>query len=160
MNRHALRTMCTIVVALCAIMQVSCANRKSDNTASQEVVETGVVVNMNDSMFRSLVFDYVSGGTEWKYLGNKPAIVDFYADWCGPCRAIAPVMKELAQEYKDSLIIYKVNVDKEQDLAGWMQIRSIPALLFIPMDEMPRVVVGQNTKEFYKEVVDSFLLKK
>lgn len=154
MNKNSLKATMVIAIALFAFIQLACANKKTEKE------ETGIVINMTDSMFRTLVFDYTTGAPEWNYAGDKPAIIDFYADWCGPCRAISPIMKELAKEYQDTIVIYKVNVDKEQALAGWMQIQSIPALLFIPMDEMPRLMIGQNDKKTYKEAIDSFLLKK
>ena len=90
---------------------------------------------------------------------EKPVLLDFYADWCGPCRAIAPILKELAQKFKDSIIIYKVNVDKEKELAGWAGIQSIPAILFIPMDEKPQMLVGQQPKETFVKIIRKFLLK-
>lgn len=90
------------------------------------------VVHLTKEEFLKKVVDYENNPTEWKYLGDKPAIVDFYADWCGPCKMIAPILEELAAEYKDRIVIYKVNTEQEQELAAVFGIRSIPTLLFYP----------------------------
>jgi len=93
-------------------------------------------------------------------LGDKPAVIDFYADWCGPCRAIAPSLEELADEYDNVIYIYKINVDKEKELSALFGIRSIPSLLFIPMEEKPQMVTGAIPKSQLKEAIDTVLLKK
>lgn len=88
---------------------------------------SGEVVVMNKAMFIKDVFDYEKS-QDWKYKGSKPAIIDLYADWCGPCRMVAPIMKELAKEYADKIVVYKVNVDKEKELAALFNATSIPLL--------------------------------
>lgn len=122
--------------------------------------EKGKVVSLNDSTFKSLIFDYTQPTNEWKYIGEKPAVVDFYADWCGPCRAIAPILKELAKEYADSIAIYKVNIDKAPTVSSWAQIQSIPAVLFIPMEGTPQMLIGQQSKEVYNQIIREYLLKR
>ena len=97
---------------------------------------------------------------DMKYLGTKPAIVDFYASWCGPCRAISPILEELAAEYKDKIVIYKVDVDASPDLAQAYGIRSIPAVLFIPLKGEPKMTVGGRSKDEFKKQIDSILLGK
>ena len=104
--------------------------------------------------------DYEKNPTEWKYLGDKPAIIDFYADWCAPCKMIAPVLEELAEEYAGEIYIYKINTEIEQELAGAFGIRSIPTLLFVPMGEAPQMAQGAMPKNAFKEAIDSVLLKK
>ena len=155
MNKRIYRYLLVSALALTATIQVACAGNK-DHKVTQD---KGNIIVMTDSLFRSQVFDYQSGSEVWQYLGKKPAIIDFYADWCGPCRAIAPILKELATEYKDSLIIYKVNVDKERTLAGWAGIQSIPAVLFVPMKGQPQMMIGQQSKETYIEAIRKLLLK-
>ena len=118
------------------------------------------VVPMDKQMFLEKVFDYTSGATEWKYKGDKPCIIDFYANWCGPCRSIAPILKELAAEYKDSIVIYKVDTDKEQELSAAMGIRSLPTVVFIPMNEQPQILVGAAQKEVFQRGIKEVLLKK
>ena len=118
------------------------------------------VVVMNKQMFTEKVFDYTSEATEWKYLGDKPCIIDFYATWCGPCKMIAPILKELAEEYKDQIVIYKVDTDKEKELSMAMGIRSLPTVVFIPKDGQPQILVGAADKATFKRGIDEVLLAK
>lgn len=106
------------------------------------------------------IMNYEENPTEWKYLGDKPAIVDFYASWCGPCRRIAPILEELAKEYDGRIRVYKINTDKERELAAAFGIRSLPTLLFIPMEGMPQMVQGALPKEVFVKAVEEVLLKK
>lgn len=158
MNKKSFYKKClsSIAILLCA-STMACAGNANP---TEKAEEKGSVVVLTDSAFRSDVFDYKANNEEWKYLGKKPAIIDFYADWCGPCRAIAPVLKDLAQEYKDSIIVYKVNVDKEKSLAAWAGIQSIPAILFVPMEGTPQMMVGQQPKETFVKAIQEILLKK
>ena len=96
---------------------------------------------------------------EWKYLGDKPAIVDFYADWCGPCKMIAPTLEEIAKEYDGKLYVYKVNIDDNKAIAEAFKISAIPTLLFIPMQGEPKTEVGMMTKEGLEKIIKENLLK-
>lgn len=116
------------------------------------------VISMDHNMFIENVFDYLKE-KEWKFKGNKPIIIDFYADWCGPCRKIAPIMKELAEEYAEKVVIYKVDTDKETQLAGAMGIRSLPTVLFIPLEGRPQVIMGAADKATFQRAVKEVLLK-
>ena len=115
-------------------------------------------VHLTADDFKEKIFDYEKGD-EWKYKGELPAIIDFYADWCGPCKAIAPVLEELAIEYSDKLIIYKIDTDKEQELSSLFGIQSIPTLLFIPMQGSLMVQKGALPKNVLKQVIDEKLLQ-
>lgn len=117
-------------------------------------------IHLTKEEFLKKVVDYEKNPTEWKYLGDKPAIIDFYADWCAPCKMIAPVLEELAEEYAGEIYIYKINTETEQELAGAFGIRSIPTLLFVPMGEAPQMAQGAMPKNAFKEAIDSVLLKK
>ena len=97
--------------------------------------------------------------TEWKYLGDKPALVDFYADWCGPCKVVAPILEELANEYDGEIYIYKIDTEQEQELASFFGIRSIPSLLFIPINGQPQMVAGAMPKANLKDAIETVLLK-
>lgn len=116
-------------------------------------------IQLTQQGFLDLVFDY-NNEQEWRYKGYLPAIIDFYADWCGPCKAVAPVLEELAIEYNGRLIIYKVNTEKEQELAAAFGIQSIPTLLFIPMEGAPMLQQGAIPKKAFQEVIDERLLEK
>lgn len=120
---------------------------------------SGEVIVMDKALFVNDVFDYEKS-PEWKYKGSKPAIIDLYADWCGPCRMVAPIMKELAKEYANRIVIYKVNVDKEKELAALFKASSIPLFVFIPMNGEPQLFRGAADKATYKKAIDEFLLKK
>jgi thioredoxin len=120
--------------------------------------EEGKVVQMNKAMFLERVFNYEKNPDTWVYEGNKPAIIDFYADWCGPCKKIAPIMAQLAEEYKDQIVIYKVDTDKERELAQLFQIRSIPSILFIPAEGQPQMTMGALPKAEFEKMIKEVLL--
>ncbi len=96
---------------------------------------------------------------EWKYEGDLPCIIDFWAEWCQPCKMVAPVLEELSEEYAGKLHVYKVNTEEQQDLAAAFGIRSIPSLLFVPMNEQPQMAVGALPKESLKQAIHEVLLK-
>jgi len=116
-------------------------------------------INLTKELFIKKVMDYENNNSEWKYIGDKPAIIDFYATWCGPCKAVAPVLEELANEYEGKLYIYKVDVDQEQELAGIFGISSVPTLLFIPMNDNPQMATGALPKESFIQAINDLLLK-
>ncbi|HCA83042.1 MAG TPA: thioredoxin [Flavobacteriales bacterium] len=115
-------------------------------------------VKLTAEKFKSDIFDYTTE-KEWKYKGNVPAIIDFYADWCGPCKMVAPLLEELSDEYTDKLIIYKVDTEVEQELSAVFGIRSIPSLLFIPREAQPMMQAGALPKAAFKEIIEEELLK-
>lgn len=156
----------TILLLLAAIVAVSCSNStetkaQADNKAqaTENVGDEGKTIHMNKEMFIERVMDFETNKEEWIYLGDKPAIIDFYADWCKPCKLIAPIMDELADEYKGQIYIYKVDTQVERELASIFGIRSIPAVLFIPMEGQPQMSTGALPKETFKDAIDDFLLK-
>jgi len=112
---------------------------------------------MTKDDFLEKVFDYTKE-TEWKFNGSLPAIIDFYADWCGPCKAVAPVLEELSAEYEGKLDIYKINTDIEQELAAVFSIQSIPTFLFIPKAGSPMLQRGALPKSTFKEVIETRLV--
>jgi len=114
-------------------------------------------VKLNADTFKKEIFDYTTE-KEWKYKGDKPAIIDFYADWCGPCKMVAPVLEELSDEYKDDLIIYKVDTEVERELSAIFQIRSIPSILFIPKDRQPIMQPGALPKNALQEIIEKELV--
>lgn len=108
--------------------------------------------------FKEKVFNY-DVNKEWKYEGTQPCIIDFYADWCGPCKAVAPILEDLAKEYDGKLIVYKVDTDNEQELASVFGIRSIPSILFVPMTGQPQMSVGSMSKDGFIDAINNILLK-
>lgn len=113
-------------------------------------------VKLTAQKFKDEIFDYTTQ-KEWNYKGEKPAIIDFYADWCGPCKMVAPILEELSDEHPD-VIIYKVDTEVEQELSAVFQIRSIPSILFIPMDRQPMMQAGALPKNALEEVISKELL--
>ena len=107
---------------------------------------------LNKETFKEKVFDY-ENNTEWNFKGERPAIIDFYADWCGPCKMVEPIMEELSKEYEGKVDIFKIDTDKEQELAAMFQIRSIPSVLFIPVNDKPRMAIGAMPKEGYVNAI-------
>ena len=106
--------------------------------------------------FVAKVFDY-ENNKDWKFEGEKPALIDFYADWCGPCKTVAPILEELSDEYGDKINIYKIDTEAEQELAGIFGIKSIPSLLFIPVDEQPQMAAGALPKDSLVKIIDEVL---
>jgi len=142
-----------LLYAVIAIGIISCGA----NTPKNNSIKT---IHLTKAEFLKKVVDYEKNTKEWKYLGDKPAIIDFYASWCGPCKTIAPILEELASEYDGQIYIYKIDTEKEQELSAAFGITSIPTLLFVPMGESPQISQGALPKANLKEVIDNFLLKK
>lgn len=151
MKKVFLMLLVSVAIASCDNAQTS-NNDKKDNTMKP--------IELTKADFLTKVSNFETNPTEWKYLGDKPAIIDFYASWCGPCKTIAPILEELAAEYGDSIVIYKVNTEKEQELAAAFGIRSIPSLLFVPMNGQPQMAQGAMPKASFKEAIDKVLLNK
>lgn len=137
-------------------VEMTGAVRPDEETAAKEKPTTKVV-HITKADFLKKVYDFEKNPDEWKYLGSQPAIVDFYADWCGPCRQLSPVLDELAKEYSGKLTIYKVNVDNERGLATFFGIRSIPTLLFIPKKGKPQRSLGALSKTELKGIIKDVL---
>jgi thioredoxin 1 len=115
-------------------------------------------IHLNAQGFKERIFNYETE-QEWKFKGDKAAIIDFYADWCGPCKSIAPILEELSEQYKDQLVIYKVDTDKEIELSSLFGIQSIPTLLFIPLNGNPMVQKGALPKNAFQQIIEERLLQ-
>jgi len=115
-----------------------------------------VTEHLTKEDFLEKVFNFEEN-EEWNYKGDTPAIIDFWADWCAPCKAVAPVLEELSEEYGDNLKVYKVNTEQEQELAAAFGIRSIPSLLFIPKDGQPQMATGALPKETFVKAINDVL---
>jgi len=132
------------------------AGEKSVSTTSTEL--SGKVIYLTEESFRQLVWDYNQNPQDWVYEGELPAIIDFYADWCGPCKRVAPIMDQLAKDYNGSVIIYKVDTDANRELSSVFGIRSIPSVLFIPKNGKPAMQPGALQEEQYKQIIEDFVL--
>ncbi len=106
--------------------------------------------------FKEKVFDFEKN-KEWKFEGDKPCIIDFYADWCGPCKMVAPILEELSEEYKGKVDVYKIDTEKEKELAGMFGIRSIPSILFVPKEGQPQMATGALPKPEMKKAIEQVL---
>jgi thioredoxin 1 len=135
-----------------------------NNTENQKVsnnnqnIKKGNMEHLTNQTFKEKVYNYETN-KDWKFEGDLPCIVDFYADWCGPCKMVAPVLEELSNEYEGKIHIYKVDTEKEQELASIFGIRSIPSILFIPKDGQPQMSMGAMPKESFKQAIEEVLLK-
>lgn len=167
----------TLIVAILAIVTLFSCNQNSEssevenNTQNTEVIDKEDVVEQSTERqdikpvylttadFKDKVWDYEANPQEWVYKGEIPCIIDFYADWCKPCKMVAPIMDDLADQYDGKVIVYKVNTDKEKELASVFQVKSIPAILFSPMEGKPAMQPGALSKEDYINIIDDFVLK-
>lgn len=139
-------------LALLAGIAVPAAGRaETKNSKTMKAIE------LTEAEFRTAIFDYTKSN-DWKYAGDQPAVIDFYATWCGPCKMMAPVMETLAAEYAGRVRVYKVDVDKEQQLAALFGVRSIPTFLFIPKEGKPQHATGAMGIDDMRKIIDSTLL--
>jgi len=140
----------------------ACNNSNNDENSKSAIAPTSQekakTIHLTTETFKQKVFNYETN-KDWKYEGSVPCIIDFYASWCGPCKRIAPILEELAEEYDGKIIIYKVNTESEQELAGAFGIQSIPALLFVPVKGQPQMAQGALPKETFIEAINEVLLK-
>ena len=112
--------------------------------------------HLTKETFKAKVFNFEES-KDWKFEGDKPCLIDFYADWCQPCKIVAPILEEIQNEYKDGLNIYQVNTEQEQELAGMFGIKSIPSLLFVPKDEQPQMALGALPKDTLEKAIKDVL---
>lgn len=143
------------VAATALATLISCGSAGAQNDKKQTKA-TNHVQELTADSFNQMVYDLNSG--EMEYLGAKPAIVDFTASWCGPCRSIAPILEELAKEYQDQIVIYKVDVDKAREIAQAFGITSIPAILYIPLEDEPSMTIGARNKAKFQDEIQKILL--
>ena len=145
MKKNILFAMILMVTTIAA-----CAQEKKDESK---------VKQLTYNEFQKKVWNFEDNPNTFIYKGKLPAVIDFYADWCGPCRRVAPIMERLSEEFDGKLLVYKINVDQEKDLAAAFQVKSIPMVLFIPMEGQPMMQVGAMQEAEYKKVVVEQLIK-
>ncbi len=159
----------TILPLLLVVMSVAACGARSTGVKDKNNTEKDIKVNkekktytisLTKEEFRKKVVDYKGNPEEWLFIGDKPVIVDFWAEWCSYCRKLAPVLEELAKEYEGQIYIYKVNTDQEKEIAATFGIRSLPTLLFAPIDGEPKVIQGALPKIELKKIIEEILLNK
>ncbi|MBM6991992.1 MAG: thioredoxin [Prevotella sp.] len=156
-----------LLAALASIALTSCSAQQKEKVKKSNPVanvnkkenKNMKVVELTKEEFKKKVMDYEANPQQWKFEGDKPAIIDFYATWCGPCKQTAPVVEALANEYDGKIDVYKVDVDQQEELAGLFGIQSIPTILFIPKDGQPQKVVGAMGKGQFEEIIQKVLIK-
>ncbi len=150
-----------VVLFSLSLMAADHQNRSAQNAESANLYTK----KLTKADFLTLVMDYEKNKAEWVYKGKRPCLIDFYADWCGPCKITNPILEELAKEYEGKIDIYKVNVDIEKELSAVFGVRGIPAFLYCPMEGKPSMTSGiargtDETKKMFKDNIEKLLLKK
>ena len=144
-----------IIISIIAIVFLM-ANCNS--TLKENINKNTKVIHLNTEAFKQKVFNF-DVNNKWKYAGNKPAIIDFYASWCGPCKIMSPILDDISNEYDGKVIVYKVNIQEEQLLAQKFGIQSIPTFILIPMNGEPKRIQGSVPKEDFVNAIKEVLLK-
>lgn len=139
------------VMPLVSNCQGQAAKKAEEKTQAQAAIE-----HLNKETFKKKVFDF-EANKQWKFAGNIPCIIDFYADWCGPCKKLAPTVEQIAKDYKGKINVYKVNVDEQQELAGAFGIQGIPAVLFCPQADRPQMSTGYISREDFDKAIKEIL---
>ena len=154
-----------LISILSILILASCGNSNKDNKKSSPVqettnstVENSLVKNLDYNTFIKKVWDIETSPNSFVYKGKLPCIIDFYADWCGPCKRVAPIMESIAQEYEGEVVVYKVNVDKEQKLPLIFKVKNIPTVFFLPTEGQPLSLVGALSKEEYISIINKHLI--
>lgn len=152
-----------VIYILTLTLFTACNNSSTKKNTNAEVVNKEVnskpvakPILLNEEQFKEKIFDFTSG-KKWKYLGDKPCLIDFYADWCAPCKRLSPILEEIAAQYTDKIYIYKVNTDFSQNVAAYFNITGIPNVYLCPLNGEPQSMVGLYPKEEYIKAIDQIL---
>lgn len=155
-----------IVLGIIAVASCGSNNKKTEEKSTNQTESAQKndensqkkPIHINRAEFLEKVYNFEKNPAKWVYNGDKPAIIDFYADWCSPCKRVAPILDELAVKYGDKLIIYKIDTDAEQQLAQEFGISAIPTMMFIPMSGQPQMSQGALSREQLEDAIKSVLL--
>lgn len=144
------------ILSLFAVIVFACSNYAANDKESNKVITTEGIEHLTKTTFLEKVFDY-ENNKDWKFNGNTPVVIDFYADWCAPCKKMSPILEELNKEYGGKVTFYKIDTQKEQELAQVFGITGIPAFLFIPMDGQPQMSMGYSDKPTFENTIKEIL---
>lgn len=148
-----------ITVMILTVLSSGCnSGKKSSQESSTSAHKDGVAVYLTEESFKEKVFNF-DKNKEWKYEGTKPAVIDFYADWCAPCRQLSPILEDVVKGYNGRVILYKVDTEKEKDLTGKLGVEALPTLLYIPVNGKPQEKMGLASKEELMQAIDRILPK-
>lgn len=145
-------------IFLAALSSGCNSGKKSSHESSIAAQKDGVPVYLTEESFKEKVFNF-DKNKEWKYEGTKPAVIDFYADWCAPCRQLSPILEDVVKGYNGRVILYKVDTEKEKDLTGKLGVEALPTLLYIPVNGKPQARMGLVSREDLKQAIDQILPK-
>lgn len=164
MKKNKCLLLAASVILSTSMMFASCTNnntgeKNSETTLTESTQQhgKGKVVHLTTAQMREQIYDYKANPNKWVYKGSKPAIIDFYADWCGPCRRLGPKLEKIAEKYNDKLIVYKINIDNEPELAQVFGIQSIPMVLFVPAKGTPIQTMGDLPEEEIEKAVSEII---
>lgn len=157
----------TFITILSALLLASCGGSKKEQKDNKEqattqeikVEDNSIVKNIDYKFFTKNIWDLEKHPDSFAYQGDLPCVIDFYADWCGPCKKVAPIMEDIAREYEGKVLVYKVNVDKDLKLPTIFKVSSIPTVFFLPKDGQPLSQVGALSKEEYISIINRYLIK-
>lgn len=142
-----------LVVASGLVFSACAQQTEKEQTTTESTPKAGEVIHIGTNYMKANIYDFDAHPNKFVYKGDKPAIIDFYADWCGPCRRLAPKLKAIAEKYKDQIVVYKVNVDENPHLASVFGVQSIPMVLFVPLQGDPYMSTGDLPMDYIEETV-------
>jgi thioredoxin 1 len=148
------------LIAFMILFTLNACSSDGNNDKNQTVLAEGQVNKLTTESFQQLIWDYKANPNEWVFHGDQPVIIDFYADWCRPCKMVAPILDDLSKEYKGKIRIYKVNTDEQRELSTLFNITSIPAVLFVPKSGKPQMSFGAMPREGFNDMITRVLMVK
>lgn len=149
----------SFIFALTALLPVNAQQVKSAKTVKAEQATAGKVVYLTTEEFKKKIWDYAANPKQWKFLSDKPCLIDFYTTWCGPCKRLSPIVEAVAAKYDGLIYVYRVDAEKEVELSRLFNVQSYPTLLFCTQNQIPRKSIGLLPQTQVEELVSELLLK-